>query len=237
SDRHLPAGKHLYLHQGEAVRSALLGKNVVVVTATASGKTLCYQLPILNAVLESPKTCALYLSPLKALGADQFDSVCRFDPELAKRPATGEPVLDNFCRQVRIGGKKASVGVYDGNTPEPLRPKIKYELCPNVLITTPDSLSTAILSRSEEWKWLFERLRFVVIDEMHIYRGIFGSNFANLMRRLRRLCAFYGTSPQFLFCSATVRNPDALARNLIGNLPEDEVTVVGPEYDGSPKHP
>lgn len=233
----LPAGKHLYLHQGEAVGSALQGKNVVVVTATASGKTLCYQLPILNAILENPKTCALYLSPLKALGADQFDSVCRFDPEQAARPATGERVLENFYRQVRIGNKKVSVGIYDGNTPEPLRPKLKYELFPNFLITTPDMLNTAILSRSEEWKWLFERLRFVVIDEMHIYRGIFGSNFANLMRRLRRLCSHYGTSPHFLFCSATVRNPDILARNLIGNLAGDEVTIVGPELDGSPKHP
>lgn len=232
----LPPGGQLYLHQGAAVEAALMRKNVVVVTATASGKTLCYQLPILHAALENPTTCALYLSPLKALGADQFDSICRFDPEQSSRPATGEPILDNFFRHIRFGGKQVSVGVYDGNTPEPLRPKIKYDLCPNVLITTPDSLNTAILSRSAEWKWFFERLRYVVIDEMHIYRGIFGSNFANLMRRLRRLCSYHSAKPQFLFCSATVRNPDALARNLIGNLAGDEVTVVGPELDGAPKH-
>lgn len=231
----LPPGKQLYLHQGEAVRAALQGEHVVIVTATASGKTLCYQLPVLNRALCEMGATALYLSPLKALGADQFDSFCRFDPEQASRPATGEEVLENFYRRIRIGQHELSIGIHDGNTPEAVKPKIKYELHPNILISTPDWLSLAVLSRSQEWGWFFERLRFVVIDEMHVYRGIFGSNFANLMRRLRRLCSLYGAKPQFLFCSATVRNPGDLAQQLLGRIPGDQVTVIGPEQDGSPK--
>lgn len=228
----LPEGKQLYSHQGEAIQAILNGKNVVVVTATASGKTLCYQLPILDAILRDSQATALYLSPLKALEVDQFESLLRYDPrQLDHRVSSGD--LEAYYRKISVEGHKVSMAIYDGSTPDEHRGEIRKSE-PNILFTNPEMLHMAVLGHADLWEYLFPKLRYVVIDELHTYRGIFGSNFANVLRRLRRLCAYYGAHPQFVCCSATVRNPDGLARNLIGNLKNDSFMVV--EQDGSPKY-
>ena len=181
------------------------GKNVVVVTPTASGKTLCYNLPVLNAVLENPDTRALYLFPTKALAQDQLAEL----HDLAKR-------LDD-----RFG-----VFTYDGDTPSDARKAIRER--GHIVLTNPDMLHTGILPHHTKWMRLFENLRYIVLDELHTYRGVFGSHLANVLRRLRRVAQFYGSNPQFICCSATIANPGELASQLI----ESEVDVV--EENGAP---
>ena len=197
--------QELYSHQAATAELVHGGKNVVVVTPTASGKTLCYNLPVLNAVLENPDTRALYLFPTKALAQDQLAEL----HDLAKR-------LDDCF----------GVFTYDGDTPSDARKAIRER--GHVVLTNPDMLHSGILSHHTKWMRLFENLRYIVLDELHTYRGVFGSHLANVLRRLRRVAQFYGSNPQFICCSATIANPGELASHLI----EREVEVV--EENGAP---
>jgi DEAD/DEAH box helicase domain-containing protein len=197
--------QELYSHQAATAELVHSGKNVVVVTPTASGKTLCYNLPVLNAVLENPDTRALYLFPTKALAQDQLAEL----HDLAKR-------LDDCF----------GVFTYDGDTPNDARKAIRER--GHIVLTNPDMLHTGILPHHTKWMRLFENLRYIVLDELHTYRGVFGSHLANVLRRLRRIAQFYGSNPQFICCSATIANPGELASQLI----ESEVDVV--EENGAP---
>src|SRR6202041_3207368 len=197
--------RQLYTHQATAAEAVHAGKNVVVVTPTASGKTLCYNLPILNAILENTDTRALYLFPTKALAQDQLAELY----DLNQR-------LDN-----RFG-----VFTYDGDTPADARRAIR-EKC-HVVLTNPDMLHTGILPHHTRWTRLFENLRYIVIDELHSYRGVFGSHLCNVLRRLRRIANFYGSDPQFICCSATIANPGDLGARLL----EKEVEVL--DANGAP---
>ena len=189
----------LYTHQAAAAEAVHAVKNVVIVTPTASGKTLCYNLPVLNAVLEDSDSRALYLFPTKALAQDQLAEL----HDLNQR-------LDN-----RFG-----VFTYDGDTPADARKAIREKS--NIVLTNPDMLHTGILPHHTRWTRLFENLRYIVIDELHTYRGVFGSHLCNVLRRLRRIARFYGRDPQFICCSATIANPGDLASRLL----ESEVEVL-----------
>ncbi len=195
----------LYSHQAAAAELARGGKDFVVVTPTASGKTLCYNLPILNSILENPDTRALYLFPTKALAQDQLAEL----HELATR------LDDSF-----------GVFTYDGDTPSDARKAIRERA--HLILTNPDMLHTGILPHHTKWMRLFENLRYIVIDELHTYRGVFGSHLANVLRRLARIARFYGSAPQFICCSATIANPGELAAQLI----ERPVETV--EENGAP---
>jgi DEAD/DEAH box helicase domain-containing protein len=186
--------EQLYSHQAEAADRVYRGDNVVIVTPTASGKTLCYNLPILNAVLENPDTRALYIFPTKALAQDQ----------LAELEDLEEKLGDSF-----------GVCTYDGDTPSDARQSIRQK--GHIVLTNPDMLHAGILPHHTKWTRLFENLRYVVIDELHTYRGVFGSHLANVLRRLNRIARFYGRTLQFIFSSATIANPGELAGRLIGN--------------------
>jgi DEAD/DEAH box helicase domain-containing protein len=183
----------LYSHQSEALAHAEGGRNVVVVTPTASGKTLCYNLPILNRLIAEPHARAMYLFPTKALAEDQ---------------------LQEFQSAVDKMGSDLRAFTYDGDTPQDARRAIRERA--NVILTNPDMLHSGILPHHTKWAKAFENLRYIVIDELHSYRGVYGSHLANLLRRLKRICAFYGSSPQFICCSATIANPKELAEALTG---------------------
>jgi len=185
--------ERLYSHQGEAYEAARGGANIAVVTPTASGKTLCYNLPVLERILREPETRALYLFPTKALSADQ---------------------VDELQGLVGLLGRDIKTFTYDGDTPASARRAIRA--AGHIVVTNPDMLHTAILPHHTKWLRLFENLRYVVIDELHQYRGVFGSHVANVLRRLRRICAFYGSHPQFICASATIGNPREHAQRLIG---------------------
>ncbi|HHW26293.1 MAG TPA: DEAD/DEAH box helicase [Firmicutes bacterium] len=191
--------KRLYSHQREAYDLLLEGANVCVVTPTASGKTLCYNLPVLDAVLKDPESRALYIFPTKALAQDQLAEMS----ELAQK---GNFTLRSYT--------------FDGDTPSQKR-RLAKEVG-QVIITNPDMLHQAILPHHPTWVKLFSGLKFVVIDEMHGYRGVFGSHVANVIRRLKRIASFYGSNPQFILASATIANPEELASTLI----QDKVSVV-----------
>jgi DEAD/DEAH box helicase domain-containing protein len=184
----------LYSHQAAAAELAHAGKDFVVVTPTASGKTLCYNLPVLNAVLENGDARALYLFPTKALAQDQLAEL----HDLAKR-------LDDCF----------GVFTYDGDTPSDARKAIRER--GHVILTNPDMLHTGILPHHTKWTRVFENLRYIVLDELHTYRGVFGSHLANVLRRLARIAEFYGSKPQFICCSATIANPGELAAQLIAH--------------------
>ena len=187
----------LYTHQAEAIAHALGGRNVVVVTPTASGKTLCYNAPVLQGILEDPSTRALYLFPTKALAQDQ----------LAELHQMAELVG-------AAGGGDIGVFTYDGDTPQDARRAIRGRA--HVVLSNPDMVHSGILPHHPRWAKLFENLRFVVIDELHAYRGVFGSHLGNIVRRLRRVCRHYGSDPTFICSSATIANPRELAERLIG---------------------
>jgi DEAD/DEAH box helicase domain-containing protein len=191
--------RRLYTHQADAAEAVHAGKNVVIVTPTASGKTLCYNLPILNTILENPDTRALYLFPTKALAQDQLAEL----HDLNQR-------LENCF----------GVFTYDGDTPGDARKAIREKS--HIVLTNPDMLHTGILPHHTRWTRLFENLRYVVIDELHTYRGVFGSHLCNVLRRLRRIASFYGRDLQFICCSATIANPGELASRLL----ETEVDVL-----------
>jgi len=183
--------ENLYTHQAAAVELSLAGKNVVVVTPTASGKTLCYNLPVIHEILAAPAARAIFLFPTKALAEDQRLELQRLNDAL------GGPLC---CH------------TYDGDTPSDARRTIRDKA--NIVMTNPDMLHTGILPHHTKWAKLFENLRYVVIDELHMYRGVYGSHLANILRRLKRICEFYGTSPRFVCCSATIANPQTLAESL-----------------------
>jgi DEAD/DEAH box helicase domain-containing protein len=181
----------LYSHQAACASMVRQGRNVVVITPTASGKTLCYNLPVLNAILENPDARALYLFPTKALAQDQLAEL----HDLSAR-------LDH----------KFGVFTYDGDTPADARKAIRER--GHIVLSNPDMLHTGILPHHTRWQRLFENLRYVVLDELHTYRGVFGSHLANVLRRLRRIARFYGSNPQFICSSATIANPGELAARL-----------------------
>src|SRR5712664_179636 len=189
----------LYTHQAAAAEAVHAGKNVVIVTPTASGKTLCYNLPVLNATLENSDTRALYLFPTKALAQDQLAELHDLNQRLENR---------------------FGVFTYDGDTPADARRSIREK--GHVVLTNPDMLHTGILPHHTRWTRLFENLRYIVLDELHTYRGVFGSHLCNVLRRLRRIARFYGRDPQFICCSATIANPGDLASRLL----ESEVEVL-----------
>ena len=184
----------LYTHQAMAINSALSGKNIMVSTASASGKTLCYNVPVLESILSDRTSRALYLFPTKALAQDQLRKL----NELA-------------CPELVPLGECAT---FDGDTPQSERGEIKKRA--RVVLTNPDMLHLGILPNHESWSKLFNQLKYVVIDEAHIYRGVFGSHVAQVLRRLRRLCRHYGSAPQFICCSATIANPKEHAEKLVG---------------------
>jgi DEAD/DEAH box helicase domain-containing protein len=183
----------LYRHQAEAVDAVRAGEDVVVVTPTASGKSLCYLLPTLQALAEDPTARALFLFPTKALGQDQVAE------------------LGELSRAANL---HVNASTYDGDTPNPIRSAIRS--AGQVVVTNPDMLHAAILPHHTKWFQLFEQLRFIVIDELHTYRGLFGSHVANVLRRLLRICAHYGSHPVIVCCSATIGNPGELATLLTG---------------------
>ncbi|MFL5715944.1 MAG: DEAD/DEAH box helicase [Chloroflexota bacterium] len=182
-----------YTHQAEAIEAVHGRSDVVVVTPTASGKSLCYSVPILQAIAEDPAARALLLFPTKALGQDQVAEI----GELAA------------ASKLHV-----SASTYDGDTPAPIRSAVRA--AGQVVVTNPDKLHSAILPHHTKWFQLFEQLRFIVIDELHTYRGVFGSHVANVLRRLLRICAHYGSKPVIVCCSATIGNPAELAGMLTG---------------------
>jgi len=194
-----------YTHQAAAAEAVHAGKNIVIVTPTASGKTLCYNLPILNAILENPDSRALYLFPTKALAQDQLAELYDLNQRLENR---------------------FGVFTYDGDTPSDARKAIREKA--HIALTNPDMLHTGILPHHTRWTRLFENLRYIVIDELHTYRGVFGSHLCNVLRRLRRIARFYGREPQFICCSATIANPGDLASRLL----EADVEVL--DANGAP---
>jgi DEAD/DEAH box helicase domain-containing protein len=185
----------LYSHQGQAFEVAKKGRNVVVVTPTASGKTLCYNLPVLQTILNNPDTRAIYLYPTKALTYDQLDDLMQWANDVS-------------------GDTPIGVYSYDGDTPQDARSAIRSR--GHVILSNPDMLHKGILPHHTRWAKLFQTLRFIIVDELHTYRGVFGSHLANLFRRLSRICKFYGSAPQFICTSATIANPKELAENLTG---------------------
>ena len=199
--------EHLYSHQAAAIESALAGRNVVITTPTASGKTLCYNAPVLNAILGNPATRALYLFPTKALAQDQLAELHEMAGHLS-------------------GTSDLEIGVftYDGDTPQDARRAIRGRA--HVVLSNPDMVHSGILPHHPRWAKLFENLRFVVIDELHAYRGVFGSHLTNVLRRLRRICQHYGSNPRFICSSATIANPRELAEALV-EQPFDLVAQSG----------
>jgi DEAD/DEAH box helicase domain-containing protein len=183
----------LYRHQADAIAAVRGGEDVVVVTPTASGKSLCYLVPTLQALADDPTARALYLFPTKALGQDQVSEL----GELS-----------------RAAGMHINASTYDGDTPNPIRSAIRS--AGQVVVTNPDMLHSAILPHHTKWFQLFEQLQIIVIDELHTYRGLFGSHVANVLRRLLRICAHYGSHPVIVCCSATIGNPGELATLLTG---------------------
>ena len=185
-----------YTHQAAAVAHALARHNVVITTPTASGKTLCYNAPVLSAVLRDPSTRALYLFPTKALAQDQLAELHTLSDQLSRRS------------DLEIG-----VFTYDGDTPQDARRAIRGRA--HIVLSNPDMVHSGILPHHPRWAKLFENLQFVIIDELHAYRGVFGSHLTNVLRRLRRICRHYGSNPTFICSSATIANPRELAEALV----------------------
>ncbi|HET9847599.1 MAG TPA: DEAD/DEAH box helicase [Candidatus Dormibacteraeota bacterium] len=198
----------LYTHQAEAANLALAGKDLVVVTPTASGKTACYNLPVLQAMLKDKEARALYLFPTKALAQDQLAE------------------LHGMVGELKVDLKTYT---YDGDTPVSARQAIRQ--AGHIVVTNPDMLHTAVLPHHTRWVKLFANLRYVVIDELHAYRGVFGSHLANVLRRLWRVCDFYNSHPVVICCSATIANPKELAERLTGR----SMTLV--DDNGAPRGP
>src|SRR5947207_2816149 len=187
----------LYAHQAQAWRAVRRGGNVIVTTGTASGKTLAFNLPVLDTIAADPKSRALYLYPTKALAQDQL------------RTLAG----------LRVAAVRAAI--YDGDTPHEHRGRVRRWA--NLVLSNPDMLHIGVLPRHDLWADFLHNLRYVVVDEAHVYRGVFGSHVANVLRRLRRLAHVYGAEPQFVLASATIANPAQLARSLLGA----DTAVVG----------
>jgi len=184
--------QQLYSHQAKAFETVAKGEHLVVVTPTASGKTLCYNLPVLQALVQQPEARVLYLFPTKALAQDQLAELMELSKSL--------PDMRMFT--------------YDGDTPQDARRSVRARA--NLVLTNPDMLHSGILPHHTKWVNLFQNLKYVVIDELHAYRGVFGSHLANVLRRLKRICRHYGATPQFIMASATIANPGELAQRLTG---------------------
>ncbi|MFO7947469.1 MAG: DEAD/DEAH box helicase, partial [Armatimonadota bacterium] len=199
----------LYSHQAQAIEEIREGRNVVIVTSTASGKTLCYNIPVMETLAEDSMATALFMYPTKALAQDQLRGLGDFE-----MPDEG---LDFMA------------GTYDGDTPGNLRRKLRDG--GHIILTNPDMLHQGILPHHAKWNRFFTHLKYVVIDEVHAYRGVFGSHLANVVRRLRRICNHYGSDPQFVCSSATIDNPREHAQNIVG-APMELV-----DDDGSPRGP
>ncbi len=200
----------LYSHQAAAYQVIRSGSNLVIATGTASGKTLCYNLPVIDHLVKYPDSTALYIFPTKALAQDQLTSLRRFDERFASDPSPN------------ISLKPA---IYDGDTASHLRPAVRSQS--RIVLTNPDMLHTGILPHHTSWASFFRNLSFIVIDEMHIYRGVFGSHTANVLRRVLRIARHYGAEPRIILTSATIANPVSLAEKLI----EAPVTLI--DQDGS----
>ncbi len=196
----------LYRHQAQAVNAARSGKNIFVVTPAASGKTLCYNIPVLDRMLREKRSRALYIFPTKALAQDQLRGLQELAPPLGIGCAT-----------------------FDGDTPPEERGEIKRTA--QIVLTNPDMLNLGILPNHQSWSTFLRRLKYVVVDEAHIYCGVFGSHVANVLRRLRRLCALYGSNPQFICSSATIANPEEHIQRLVG-LPFEVIDEDGSPYGG-----
>ena len=199
--------RDLYTHQTDAVNAVRRGKNVIVSTPTASGKSLCYNLPVIETLLQDRGASAMYIFPTKALAQDQRKALTRLMPR----------------------GFRLRCDIFDGDTPSRERADVRRNS--RLLITNPDMLHIGILPHHRLWHRRLRSLRYVVIDEAHIYRGVFGSHVANIIRRLRRLCRRFGANPQFILCSATIANPGEHAERLVG-LPFDVVEQDGSPYGG-----
>ena len=195
----------LYSHQGAAIEAVGRGEHVVVVTPTASGKTLSYNLPVLDRVLSNPDSRSLYLFPTKALSQDQ---------------------QAELNMTVEDGGLPVTVMTFDGDTPQAVRSTARTR--GRIIISNPDMLHAGILPNHTKWAQFFQNLDYVVIDELHTYRGIFGSHVCNVIRRLKRIAAFYGARPRFILCSATIGNPGELAEKMI----RERVTLI--DTNGAP---
>ncbi|MEE8381799.1 MAG: DEAD/DEAH box helicase, partial [Thermodesulfobacteriota bacterium] len=196
----------LYTHQHLSWRLLKEGKNIVVVTPTASGKTLCYNLPVLEAMLKNPSSRAIYLFPTKALSQDQ------------------KTELNETIKHL---GEEIRIFTYDGDTPQDARKAIRAR--GHIILTNPDMLHAGILPHHTKWIKLFENLKYIVIDELHNYRGVFGSHLANILRRLKRIAKFYGAQPQFILCTATIANPLEMAEKMT----EEPVSLV--DNNGAPR--
>ena len=215
----------LYTHQAEMFEKAQSGENVVITTSTASGKTLSFLLPVLQAVLDNPLTRAIFVYPTKALAADQYRAL--------------QPILEYF------GAGRISAGVYDGDTMQAERSRIRKST--NIILTNPEMLNAAFLPNHSKYgfDFIFTNLKYVVIDELHSYRGAFGAHLANIFRRMKRVCGYYRSKPQFLCSSATIANPVELAGRICGEqfllinrdgsaAPEKEYRIIQPpEIKGS----
>ncbi len=218
----------LYAHQAAAVDAARGGAHIGVVTATASGKTLCYQLPTLEAIIEEPQSRALFLFPTKALAHDQLRSLHGLLAALTT--SSQPPTADQRGRGSGAGARSpviVAAAALDGDTPRNERDTIRART--QIILSNPDMLHRTVLPDHGRWSGLLARLRFVVLDEAHTYRGVFGTHVALVLRRLRRICAHYGSAPQFICCSATSANPQEHLAALVG----DEVMVI--DGDGAPQ--
>ena len=206
----------LYSHQVQAIDAVRSGKNAFVVTPSASGKTLCYNVPVLDKALREKRSCALYLFPTKALSQDQLRGL----RELIDFPQPSSQLP---------GFSGLECAIFDGDTPPHERGEIKR--LARLVFTNPDMLHLGILPHHESWSRFLSQLRYVVVDEAHVYRGVFGSHVANVLRRLRRLCALYGANPQFICCSATIANPGEYIEQMVG-LPFVVIDEDGSPYGG-----
>lgn len=211
--------RSLYTHQASSFSAIKEGKNIVVVTGTASGKTWCYNLPVLDHLLDDPDATALYLFPTKALSQDQYSVLKIFITQLSASIEL-ETHQNNPSTPIKYA-------IYDGDTPVSARPTLRSQA--RIILTNPDMLHTGILPHHTGWAQFFRGLRFVVIDEIHTYRGVFGSHVANVIRRLKRIARFYGSAPQFILTSATIGNPGQLGERMIN----EPVMVI--ENDGAEK--
>jgi DEAD/DEAH box helicase domain-containing protein len=202
-----------YVHQAQAIDTVLAGQHVVLSTSTASGKTLAYNMPVVHTLLNDAEACALYVFPTKALAHDQIANVSSLISNLEARSSRPR--------------KPIAIRPYDGDTPSPQRRATRQDA--RLLVTNPDMLHVGILPHHTRWMRFFSNIRYVVLDEIHSYRGVFGGHVANVLRRLRRICRFYGADPRFICASATIANPRELAERLV----DAPLTLV--DEDGSPQ--
>jgi DEAD/DEAH box helicase domain-containing protein len=226
-------GGNLWTHQATAIDAALAGHDTMVETATASGKSLTYWVPVLNEVMRDPNATALYLAPLNALVEDQLQAVERFgmDPPIRHtKPGT----FDHAIRRLRLGPRTVLVARYDGTIQDQdVRRRIRGGR-PQVLVTNPDMLHRSMLPHhAGAWSHMFSNLSYIVLDELHVYRGMFGANFANVLRRVLRLARHHGRKPQILACSASIGNPRELFTAVTGRT---QPVIIPAAASGAPVH-